>query len=91
MSEYVICAICGYVGLDLTQHIKEHGINNKEYKEKYGSGIISRSVEEKRLADGYMETQIIKIVMLSSSLMRFMKAGILCGILLYVKRPRLLN
>lgn len=34
--DFVVCKICGYKCADLGTHLKSHGINSKEYKEKYG-------------------------------------------------------
>lgn len=47
-TDYVVCALCGHKGKDLTKHLKEHNLSTKEYKEKYGKKVVASVVEEKR-------------------------------------------
>jgi len=45
----VECKICGFSGLDISQHIKNHhDMSKEEYYSKYNSPLISHSVIEKR-------------------------------------------
>ena len=54
-NTYVVCAICGGVFENLTQHINnKHAINGKDYLKKYG-GTLRSSAAAKRHADTLVE------------------------------------
>ena len=42
------CRLCGFMGLDLTKHLKIHGMDPEKYKEKFDGSLVDPSVEIKR-------------------------------------------
>tara|TARA_B100001121_G_scaffold232020_1_gene205269 strand:+ start:12460 stop:13401 length:942 start_codon:yes stop_codon:yes gene_type:complete len=42
--DYIKCRICGYIGKNITSHVKKHhSLSKSEYEEKYGSTICEKT------------------------------------------------
>lgn len=38
-EDFVRCVVCGYIGADLGNHLKTHGLNSKSYHKQYGNDL----------------------------------------------------